>query len=264
MHTRELLTLIPAECPLLISIPHNGSYIPPELQARMYLYACSSRDTDWYLDRLYHWAQDLGVGMLFSHLSRYVIDLNRPPDDQSLYPGQDTTALCPLDQFDRRPIWLPGEEPGPTEIQARIQQWWQPYHQTLQAEIQRLHQKYGHVLLFEAHSIASRVPRFFSGQLPDLNFGTDSGRSCPVAMHTICQEVAEESGYSWVLNGRFKGGYITRVYHQRDQRIFTLQLELSQATYLNEADTSWNPDKVAQLQPWLKILLQRLLHALSV
>lgn len=261
--TAAPLTLIPAQGPLLISMPHTGSQIPAALQARMYPYARASRDTDWFLDRLYNWAEALGAGLLIPQLSRYVIDLNRPPDDQSLYPGQDTTSLCPRDQFDRRPIWLPGEEPDAAEIQARIQHWWQPYHQTLQAEIQRIHQRHGRVLLFDAHSIASQVPRFFTGCLPDLNFGTDSGRSCSPAIRALCQTLGQESGYRWVIDGRFKGGYITRAYHRIEEKIFTLQLELSQATYLDETRLSWDPDKATRLQSWLKTLLQRLLQELE-
>lgn len=251
--------LIQGQRPLLISMPHNSAFIPPELANRMHTYAQGSPDTDWYLDRLYNFAVALGASVLKPTCSRYVIDLNRPPDNASLYPGQNTTELCPTTCFDLREIYLPGEAPRPAEIQARVESWWQPYHQALQAEQTRLHKKHPRVLIFEAHSIASEVPRFFEGVLPVLNLGTDNGQSCDPALAQIFAEVAQASGQSWVLNGRFKGGYITRAYPQPNQGRYTLQLELSQASYLNETDKTWQAEKAAQIQPVLEEMLTQAL-----
>lgn len=251
--------LIQGQRPLLISIPHNSAFIPPELASRMHTYAQSSPDTDWFLDRLYNFALTLGASVLTPTCSRYVIDLNRPPNNASLYPGQNTTELCPTTCFDLREIYLPGEAPRPAEIQARIESWWQPYHQALQAEQGRLHKKHPKVLIFEAHSIASQVPRFFEGVLPVFNLGTDNGRSCELELTQIFVKIAQASGRSWVLNGRFKGGYITRAYPQLDQGLYTLQLELSQAAYLNETDKSWQTEKARQIQPILEAMLSQAL-----
>jgi N-formylglutamate deformylase len=253
--------LTQGQTPLLISMPHNGSAIPPELQARMTPEGRSSRDTDWFLERLYAFASELGIGVLQPHWSRYVIDLNRPPDDTSLYPGQDTTGLCPLERFDRAPIWLPGQAPDQAEVAERVRRYWQPYHSALRAELERLHSRFGRVLLFEAHSIASRVPRFFAGTLPELNFGSADGQSCAPQLTT--ELLALAGGYSAVLNGRFKGGYITRAYHARAQRRWTLQLELSQATYLDEATLAWEPARAAQIQMLLRQLLTHMLDWLA-
>lgn len=245
--------------PILISMPHNASAIPAGLQQRMHTYAQTSPDTDWYVDRLYDMAAGLGIGVLKPSWSRYVIDLNRPADDQNLYPGSDTTGLCPLSCFDHRPIYLPNQQPTAVEISQRIQTVWQPYHQTLEAEIARLKARFGLAVVFEAHSIASVVPRFFAGQLPDLNLGTFGGRSCDVGMQDRLRSVAAASGYSWVLNGRFQGGYITRAYAAPTHGIHTFQLELSQATYLDETSRSWNPKLAASTQALLEDLLQALL-----
>ncbi|PKL77212.1 MAG: N-formylglutamate deformylase [Candidatus Melainabacteria bacterium HGW-Melainabacteria-1] len=255
----EAYTLHPGSTPLLISMPHNASEIPPELAARMYDYARSSPDTDWFLDRLYAFAPALGIGLLKPTWSRYVIDLNRPQDDASLYPGSDITGLCPLSCFDRRPIYLPGQEPQPAEISQRIENCWQPYHQALNTELERLLAQFGVAVLFEAHSIASRVPRFFAGQLPDLNLGSNDGASCDPSMQQALVEVAIDSGYSWVLNGRFKGGYITRAYARPQAQLHSFQLELSQACYLDEAKQSWDPHLASNIQTVLEHMLKTLL-----
>jgi len=260
---QPIYTLHPSNTPLLISMPHNGFAIPEPLRSRMTQAAQSSPDTDWFLDRLYAFAAEMGIGMLNPHFSRYVIDLNRPADNANLYPGQDTTSLCPVDRFDSGPIYLSGQEPDDQEIQSRIDTYWKPYHQALQLEVRRLHQEFGKVLIFEAHSIAAEVPRFFSGKLPDLNFGTQSGQSCSSDLEARMVNIAENSGYSWVLNGRFKGGYITRAYHQVPEQIYTLQLELSQATYLDPQRLTWKADQAEEIIPVLKKVVQSALDWLN-
>jgi len=255
----DTFTLQTGQTPVLISMPHTSSSLPSQLACRMHPYAQAGPDTDWLIDRLYGFAPQLGVGLLQPHYSRYVIDLNRPQDDQNLYPGADTTGLCPSNTFDRRPLYLPGQEPDAAEIQQRVQTYWQPYHAALQAEIQRLKDNFGVAVVLEAHSIASVVPRFFTGPLPDLNLGTADGQSCAPDLAQAVQTLFESSTYSWVHNGRFKGGYITRAYGQPDQAVHTLQLEISQATYLEEESGTWLPGKVARLQPVLERLLRVLL-----
>lgn len=246
--------------PLLISMPHSSSSIPVELANRMHPYAQGCPDTDWLLNPLYAFASELGIGLLRPQYARYVIDLNRPEDDHNLYPGADTTGLCPTTCFDKRPIYLRGQEPDESEIQARIASWWRPYHQALQNETERLLASHGIAIVFEAHSIASVVPRFFEGELPELNWGTASGYSCADSMVQALMPVVESSGYSHVLNGRFKGGYITRAFGQPERNLHAIQLELSQATYLEEETGTWLPGKVARIQPVLATFLTTLLN----
>ena len=252
-------SLQPGTTPLLISMPHNASRIPPALCSRMHGYAQTSPDTDWFVDKLYDIAAERGIGILKPTWSRYVIDLNRPPDDQNLYPGADTTGLIPLSGFDRRPIYLAGQEPHQREVNQRLELIWRPYHQALQTEIQRLHSHFGVAVVYDAHSIASHVPRFFDGALPDLNLGTNGGLSCAPKMQETLVQVAAASGFTWVLNGRFKGGYITRAYARPAAGVHSFQLELSQATYLDESDRSWKPQLAAGIQPVLGELLSALL-----
>lgn len=259
----SVYTLRQGHVPLLISMPHNASQIPAELAQRMEPYARQAPDTDWFLDRLYDFAADMGCSILQPHYSRYVVDLNRPSDDTNLYPGADTTGLCPTSCFDRRQIYLQNQEPDEIEVQQRVQTYWQPYHQALEQEIQRLQERFGCLAVYDAHSIASHVPRFFEGQLPDLNLGTNASASCAVELEQALTEVARKSGYSWVLNGRFKGGYITRHYAYPAGEIHSFQLELSQATYLNEQDRSWEPGKASGIRPVLRHFVETILEWLQ-
>lgn len=212
--------------------------------------------------RLYDFARELGLSLLIPHWSRYLIDLNRPPDDANLYPGADTTGLCPVSRFDREAIYLPGETPDAAEIVQRREDYWQPYHAALQAESQRLQALHGHVLIYDAHSIASVVPRFFEGELPVLNLGTAGGSSCAPALEAIFSDWAAASGHSWVLNGRFKGGYITRAYARPEAGIHTFQLELAQRSYRDEARGCWHHARASALQEQLLILLRASLNGL--
>lgn len=221
--------------PLLVSMPHVGTHLPAWLQARLTPAARAVPDTDWHLESLYDFLGELGVTLLAATHSRYVIDLNRPADDTSLYPGQSVTTLCPVDGFDGQPIYLPGRAPEAAEIAQRIQAYWQPYHATLQVELERLRQLHGSVLLWDAHSIRSRVARFFDGELPNFNFGSADHQSCAPALAECLAQVVERDGrYSWVMNGRFKGGYITRHYGRPEQGIHAIQLEMAMRTYMQE------------------------------
>jgi N-formylglutamate deformylase len=218
--------------PLLVSMPHTGTYVPEPLLACMTDEAKRLPDTDWHLERLYDFLDELGASVLVATHSRYVVDLNRPPDNANLYPGQDTTPLVPLDTFHKQPLYRRGEEPEAGEIGERVATYWKPYHAQLSRELQRLKKQHGHALLWDAHSIFSVVPRFFSGKLRDLNLGTAGGRSCGAGIGEGLME--KVSGYGAVLNGRFKGGYITRTYGDPANGVHAVQLELSEATYMDE------------------------------
>ncbi|MCX7217463.1 MAG: N-formylglutamate deformylase [Burkholderiales bacterium] len=244
--------------PLLISMPHVGTAIAPEVSAQLLPVAQEKADTDWHLPLLYNMAQELGASIIHADYSRYVIDLNRSSDDSNLYPGQDTTGLCPLDTFAKQPLYPAGQTPDAAEVQRRITQYWQPYHQQLQSELERLRALHGVAVLWDAHSIASHVPRFFQGKLPDLNFGTADQKSCDISMQLALSATlrASNTPYSHVFNGRFKGGYITRNYGQPGRNIHAVQLEMSQCIYMDEAAPyGYRPDLAAQVQPLLRELL---------
>jgi len=255
---------IPGNIPLLISIPHCGTYVPEHILARLTPEAKQLPDTDWHVDRLYGFARELGAHMLIATHSRYVVDLNRPPDDASLYPGQFTTGLCPATLFDGTPLYLAGQEPDAIELATRRATYWQPYHDRLRqwiAEQNANHTK----CVFDAHSIASVVPTFFEGQLPDLNLGTADGTSARPALAEALLAVCEQSGYPSVLNGRFKGGYITRNYGNPTAGIQAIQLELTQRNYMDEAPPfAYDEAKAARLQTALRALLERLKQEISL
>jgi N-formylglutamate deformylase len=227
-------TLIEGHAPLLISMPHVGTELPPELRPRLTPTALQVDDTDWHIERLYGFAAELGASVLVARYSRYVIDLNRPPDGSSLYPGQNTTGLCPTTTFDGVPLYADGAEPDAEETAARLAHYWRPYHDALQNELARLRARHGRAFLWDAHSIRSHVPRLFDGELPVFNFGSADGRSCDAQRSERLLALARQSDHSAVLNGRFKGGYITRAYGQPEQGVQAMQLELAQRSYMEE------------------------------
>lgn len=251
--------------PLLISMPHAGTTIPDAIAADMSAVAQLKADTDWHLPLLYNMAEKLGASVISAEYSRYVIDLNRSKDDSNLYPGQDTTGLCPVDTFSKQPLYKAGREPDAMHIAERIEKYWQPYHQQLGEELERIRALHGIAVLWDAHSIASVVPRFFDGKLPDFNFGSADQHSCALelqnALDAMMQKSIHAKPVSYVVNGRFKGGYITRNYGQPKQNIHAVQLEMSQCVYMNEtAPFDYRPDLASQVQPLLTELLTTCLN----
>jgi N-formylglutamate deformylase len=254
-----MFVFTPGTVPLLVSFPHAGTEIPPEIAARMTPEALQLADVDWHLPQLYAFVRAMGASMIAARFARHVIDLNRPPEDTSLYPGQDVTGLLPLDTFRKQPLYRVGQAPDASEAQERRARYWQPYHDALRAELDRLRALHGTVVLWDAHSIASRMPRFFEGKLPDLNLGTADGRACAPALQAAAEAAMQaQSAYTHVSNGRFKGGHITRHYGRPQDGIHALQLEMCQCTYMDEtAPFAYRPELAAQVQP----LLQRMLDA---
>ena len=248
--------------PLLISIPHSGIFLPPLLAERLHPDALEVPDTDWHLEQLYAFAKGMGASILAATHSRYVIDLNRPPDGASLYPGQNVTGLCPVDNFDETPLYPRGDVPDATEIAARRDAIWSPYHAQLRIELDRIRAAHGVAVLWDAHSIRSVLPRFFEGKLPDLNLGTADGASCDPALAQELLRIAETSpGYTAVLNGRFKGGHITRHYGEPARGIHAVQLEMTQCSYMQERmPFAYLPERAVQVQPHLQRMLEAVLR----
>src|ERR1700722_9327747 len=251
--------------PLLISIPHVGTNIPADIAATMTPIAQRTEDCDWHLDRLYAFAREFGASFLMPANARYVSALNRPPDGANLYPGQDTTGLLPVDTFDKEPLYLDGHLPDDAEAARRRELYWKPYHDALAAQLAALKAKHGKVLLWEAHSIRSHVPRFFEGRLPDFNFGTSNGASAVAGLGEALAAVVERhGGYSAIANGRFKGGYITREYGQPIEGVHAVQLELTQITYMEEQmPYAYDESLAAKVEPLLKTLVQTALERVA-
>lgn len=242
--------------PLLVSMPHVGTDIPDDIAARLAPCAQVRADTDWHLKDLYGFLGEMGASTIAARWSRYVIDLNRPPEDTNLYPGMSTTGLCPVDTFSSEPLYREGDAPDEQEVGGRLVRYWQPYHSALRAELDRLLALHGKVVLWDAHSIASVVPRFFEGRLPDLNFGTAGGTTCDAGMEQAVVDVARgQDQFTVAVNGRFKGGHITRHYGQPALNVHAIQLEMCQCLYMDEsAPFAYRPDLAANVQPLLRKL----------
>ena len=244
--------------PGLLTASLNSTILPEEVRPALTAEAHVVSDTDWHLDRLYGFAHDAGYSVLKAKVSRYAIDLNRPPSGESLYPGQTTTGLCPRETFKGDALYRPGHEPDATEVARRLDVYWKPYHRALECELQRLLKLHGRVLLWEAHSIASVLPRLFPGRLPDLNFGTNSGAACGAGVMTAVLQAlkAAPAGVTHVVNGRFKGGYITRRYGDPACGIHAIQLEMAQSLYMQEERPfHYRHELATKIQPVLKAIL---------
>jgi N-formylglutamate deformylase len=259
------------DSPLLVSLPHIGTEIPHELQANYTPRALAVEDTDWHLARLYDFLPDLGASVLMPRYSRYVIDLNRPPDDAPMYPGAANTELCPTRFFTGEALYQAGCEPNPDERVRRRTSYWQPYHAALAAELQRIKALHGFALLWDAHSIRSQIPWLFDGILPDLNIGTASGASASPAIAAALSAAVDQANaqagagtnsVTHVVNGRFKGGFITRHYGAPQDGVHAVQLEMCQCLYMAEtAPFEFDEPKAAAIRPLLKAMVQQALAA---
>jgi len=256
----KVLSFHQGRLPLLISMPHAGLGLTQAVREGLVDQAQSLPDTDWHIPRLYDFARELGASVVAAEYSRFVIDLNRPDDDKPLYAGA-TTGLYPATLFEGEPLFKHGKEPSADERKAYLEQIWRPYHETIQRELARLREAFGYALLWDAHSIRSLIPHLFDGKLPDFNLGTFNGASCDAELAERLQGAcAGAQGYSHVLNGRFKGGHITRHYGNPAEHIHAVQLELAQSTYMEEVEPfAYREDLAQPTQAVLRALLETLL-----
>ena len=236
--------------PLLVSFPHTGTDIPDAVEAGFVSPWVARRDADWWIDQLYGFARELGATTVRTRISRSVIDVNRDPSGASLYPGQATTKLCPTTDFDGAPLYT-GPLPDDAEIARRRSTWFDPYHLALAGELERLRTCHARVVLYDAHSIRSRIPRLFEGELPQFNIGTNDGVTCDPALAVRVAAICAASGESYVLNGRFKGGWTTRRYAQPTDGFHAIQMELAKSTHLG-SDNRVDEASAARLRPVLK------------
>ncbi len=246
--------------PVILAFPHTGTQVPPDILDRLNGEGRRLRDTDWHIHRLYDGLLP-GATTVRATFHRYVIDANRDPAGASLYPGQNTTALVPATDFDGAPIWRDGAEPDEADVTDRIARFHAPYHAALAAEVERVRALHGVAVLYDCHSIRSRIPFLFEGTLPDFNIGTDGGRTCDLAVERAAVETCAAAGaYTSVLNGRFRGGWTTRHYGRPETRVHAIQMELAQVSHLatEAAPFALDAAKAEPLRAVLRALLGRL------
>lgn len=249
--------------PLLISIPHSGTELPEALAHRLTVVGRTVPDTDWYVHLLYDFARELGASIIKANYSRYVVDLNRSCDSKPLYVGNPTSPVCPTETFGGSFIYMAGHEPDDREIAARIDRYWKPYHERIAAELATLQAQHGRALLWDAHSIASEVPSLFAGVLPEFNLGTRDGASCPREVsEALLQTVVRDGEFGAVLDGRWKGGYITDHYGKPANGVYAVQLELARRAYMDEAvEQVWDPQRAQRAQALIARLLSKYLSS---
>lgn len=259
--TSELYTLHRGQTPLLISFPHVGTVIPIDQHYRYTERALEVEDTDWFLDRLYAFAADRGATLVVPRLSRYLVDLNRSSDNAPMYPGQNNTELCPTRHFSGDVLYRDGFAPDASEIARRVTHCWQPYHDALRDELALLKSVHGHAVLLDAHSIRSELPWLFKGQLPHMSIGTVNGSSCAPTMRAAVTHVfAAQSEFSHVLDGRFKGGHITRHFGKPGEGVHAVQLEMCWRAYMRQTPPyRWHDAQAARVTPLLREFVETLL-----
>ncbi|WPY96323.1 N-formylglutamate deformylase (plasmid) [Limimaricola variabilis] len=245
--------------PVVLGLPHTGTWLPEDVRARLNAGGRELRDTDWHIHRLYDGLLP-GATTVRATFHRYVIDANRDPSGQSLYPGRNTTGLVPLTDFDGEPIW--DDAPDAEEIEARRVAYHAPYHAALEAELERIRQRHGVAILYDCHSIRSHIPFLFDGTLPDFNIGTNMGATCAPAIEAATRDICEQAdGYTTTVNGCFKGGWTTRHYGRPAEGLHAIQMELAQSNYLTEEAPPWVFD--AEKADGLRRLLARILESLA-
>ena len=230
----DWLTVTRGDAPLVVSLPHTGTEIPAAYERGLVSPWLARKDADWWIERLYDFAPSLGATVIRTTISRTVIDVNRDPSGISLYPGQATTELCPTTTFDGEPLYEPGTEPSTEEIAERRTRFFDPYHATLRAEIERLRARHDTIVIYDCHSIRSVIPRLFEGTLPHFNIGTNGGTTCAPSLSDAIETICSGSGFSHVVNGRFKGGYITRSLGHPEAGVHAVQMELACRGYMKE------------------------------
>jgi N-formylglutamate deformylase len=256
--TEAWLTVKRGEEPLLVSFPHTGLSVPAECASSLQSFPLARHDADYHIDRLYAFATELGATTVHTALSRTVIDVNRDPSGASLYPGQATTGLVPTEIFDGRPLYRAGKAPSPAEIEQRKTLYFAPYHLALAEEAARLRALHRRIVLYDCHSIRSVIPRLFAGELPVFNIGTNEGKSCDPALTESVASICAASRWSYVVDGRFKGGWITRTYGRPADGVHAIQMELAFRGYLpDEGDPPpWDPDFAAPIRQTLRAVLE--------
>ena len=256
-----LWRLVSGDSPLIVNVPHAGTMVPEAVGSRLTFAARPLPDTDWHVEKLYDFAPKVGATLMTATQSRYVVDLNRDPSGAELYAGADNTELCPTRTFADEPIYTHGGAPTPDEVTQRTVTSFLPYHQALAMEVKRVKNIHGYAIVLDGHSIRSEVPRFFNGRLPDLNLGTASGLSCALEVQAAAVSIiANATGFTHVVNGRFKGGWITRHYGHPYDNVHALQLEMAQRCYMDEAPPyPWDPARAARLVEVLRRLVDALI-----
>jgi N-formylglutamate deformylase len=249
--------------PLLVSIPHTGTEIPVDVSLRLEPGVSPIADTDWHLHNLYDFVPALGAHTIYARFGRTVADLNRPAEGGALYPGRDETTVVPTSTFGGERLYRKGGEPTATEIEERLQTVWRPYHVRIRELLEGMRARFGKAVLFDAHSIRSEVPRFFSGRLDCLVLGTNAGRSCDRWVRDTLETSLGSSTFRVQVDTPFQGGVITRSFGVPATGIHAIQLEMGQSLYMDEDRPEvWDAARAMPLKGALRAALEALARAL--
>jgi N-formylglutamate deformylase len=252
--------------PILLSIPHCGTAFPKELinEYEPELYK-EQDDTDWFVDQLYDFANAMGITTISAVYSRWVIDLNRHPENRDLYSdGRLITGLCPVTNFLGNAIYKDGRKSiAEDEIQRRLAAYYLPYHQKIAEHLMALKERFGQVLLWDCHSIRKSLPALHKEPFSDLIISDADGQSSAAKLSDTAFLHLSSSTYSVKRNYPFKGGYITRHFGKPKENQHAIQLEMSKNVYMDDLEKTYVDKKAQKIQTLLKSTLEKLCDILN-
>jgi N-formylglutamate deformylase len=238
----------PGETPVLMCISHVGTAVPAEAAAAMTDAALALPDTDWDIDRLFHFAPALGVGFLKASVSRHVVDLNRDPADA------DGLPVCPFVTLGGTPVYRPGAEPGAGTIAERLDAYWQPFHERLDAALTTIRDRFGVAVLIDLHSIPSAR---IGADAWDVSLGTWDGATASPALADRMAAALEAAGSNLIeIDGPVRGGHVVRRYGRPQQGVHALTVVVNQDMYIEaEPERRYREDRATVLRPRLERML---------
>ncbi len=249
--------------PILVSIPHAGTHFPKELAANYHPHILQHpTDTDWFVDKLYDFALRLGITLIVAKLSRYVIDLNRNPENQALYSEErPQTSLVPTHSFEGKSLYI-GNPPNSKEIHRRLTNYYHPYHVAISNKLREFKLTFGHALFFDAHSIKHLVPGLNPKPFHQITLSDHNGQCAHPKLVEQALQSLRSGPYAVAYNENFLGGQLVRSMGQPAKNIYGLQLEMCQNIYMDEDTTCYLPKKAAQVQKLLEQLFKDLIRCL--
>ncbi len=258
-----------ASLPILVSVPHSGTEFPEDLEKFFKeKFRKDPEDTDWLVHKVYDFLPSLGIPVLHAKYSRYVVDLNRDPDDVALYnDDRFITGLFPTHSFTKEALYKDKstQEEALSEFDRkwRMDRFYWPYYRAIQSHLTEKRDQHKAALLFDAHSIARSVPSLSAEPFPDLVLGTQMGFTADKKLIDAALEVLERSPYKVSHNDPFRGGNITRNHGNPEMGFHAMQLEMCQDLYLAEDGRSLDPEKTEQLRNTLSLLFRELEDAMN-
>jgi len=253
-----------ARIPILVSVPHSGTFFPEDVLEKMNPEkARFPEDTDWFVNRLYSFCSEMGITMIVANYNRWVVDLNRNPQNAPLYKdGRVITNVVSVTDFNGETIYKEEYQPNDKEIQKRLERYFYPYHEKVEEILLNFRNEFGTALLFDVHSIKKNVPGIQNDDFPQFILGDNDEKSAHRELIQIAIEKLSNKGFDFSHNHPFKGGFITRSFGNPQENIHALQLEMIKTNYMDDSEEHYDEVRAGKVQEVLKETLFNLYQKL--